>query len=392
MSLAHHVARALGTALRLGALALLTVTCSAAWSRQVVAQDDTTGAYKRAVTEGLAEFEAQNYLESRALFLRAHKLQPSARTLRSLGAVDFELRRYAESVSYLTAALAAPEKPLVGALREETASLRQRALGFVAELRLRVTPAHATSLVDGEPVASSGTPLWLDIGQHTLAFEADGHQSAQRGYRVEGGESDDLTIALTPTAPRSGASANRRATTAKERAPRAEPGEPSARGAVPRPRARLITSSVLAGVGALGLGLGAFRFHTHVDDGREVRMRSAFDVGAQSRWLDSRPLPLVLAGAGVGLLTASSALAADFVPRRTRRWLSPILLTAGAGVLATGLTWVRRGERCEAQAGETLRSCVLAGEQRDRGLLVSLSALPLLTMPALHALSWLRGR
>jgi len=365
---------------------------------KVSAQQDTATAYRQTVAEALAEFDAQNYLESRALFLRAHKLQPNARTLRGLGAVAFELRRYAESASYLDAALTATEKPLTEAMRAETDRLRQRALGFVAQLDLTLAPARMSALVDGELVTSSKgskhRQLWLDIGSHTLAFEADGYLSEQRSYTVAGGEHDRWTVTLKRLSeseqPASDRSAALGLQTGEPR-PTKSPIDVASRSSR-RSKRRLLAGSVLAAVGIVGLGLGGFRLHAHIEDGLEVRTRGAQDVGAQNRWLDSRALPLILAGASAGVLTTSSALVAGLVPRRTRRWLSPSLLAVGAGALATGLLLVLRSERCEPAAGESLRGCVLEGERRDRGIFVSLVALPLLTIPVLHAVDWLRGR
>jgi hypothetical protein len=65
--------------------------------------------YREAIDEALAEYAAQNFLEAMSMFARAHKLSPSARTLRGLGSASFELHRYSESVSFLEQALASEQ-------------------------------------------------------------------------------------------------------------------------------------------------------------------------------------------------------------------------------------------------------------------------------------------
>ena len=76
--------------------------------------------YRALVSEALAEFDEGHFEEARALFLHAHSLNPSARTLRGLGLASFELRAYRASIEYLEQALASQLHPLEGALRTST--------------------------------------------------------------------------------------------------------------------------------------------------------------------------------------------------------------------------------------------------------------------------------
>src|SRR5690349_15250674 len=66
--------------------------------------------YERAIDSGIAEFQQGNYVEAREQFARAHALVPNARTLRSLGMVEFELRNYVDAVTYLEGALGSSVK------------------------------------------------------------------------------------------------------------------------------------------------------------------------------------------------------------------------------------------------------------------------------------------
>jgi len=183
-------------------MALVVLCACALWGgtpTRAAAQDGAAEVpgYREAIDEALAEYAAQNYLEALSSFARAHKLSPSARTLRGLGSVTFELHRYSESVSYLEQALASEHKRLDAIIRAETERLLARARGYVAELALRVEPSGVRVIVDGAQVAwVAGQPLLLDIGKHQLEFRAAGCVADHRSYTVIGGEADSWHISL----------------------------------------------------------------------------------------------------------------------------------------------------------------------------------------------------
>jgi hypothetical protein len=160
--------------------------------------------YNMLVREALAEFDDGNFPESRALFLRAHELQPSARTLRGLGVAAFALREYEDATRKLEEALASTVKPLDGQLRQETQNLLERAYGFVGRYELGLSPLHALILVDGaETDLHHGDRLLLSIGRHTLEARAPGYESDRRTVDVAGGENTGLSFSATllPPAP-----------------------------------------------------------------------------------------------------------------------------------------------------------------------------------------------
>jgi len=76
-------------------------------------------AYRPLVEQALAEMKLGHFDEAHTQFLEAHRMFPSARTLRGLGFVAFEQRHYVEAVALLEQALASTTKPLDGALRTE---------------------------------------------------------------------------------------------------------------------------------------------------------------------------------------------------------------------------------------------------------------------------------
>lgn len=153
--------------------------------------------YRAAIDEAIAEYGAARYPEARALFMRAHTLQPSARTLRGLGMTEFELRNYVEATRYLQQALSSTVRALEGELRTATQALLTRAQGFVGRYALSLTPPELTLKVDSAPAPREpdGT-LMLGIGDHALQAEAQGYVPVSHTLRVNGGENTTLNITL----------------------------------------------------------------------------------------------------------------------------------------------------------------------------------------------------
>jgi tetratricopeptide (TPR) repeat protein len=154
--------------------------------------------YTDAVNVGLAEFEDKNFAEARAQFARAHALSPSARTLRALGMVEFELKRYAESARLLSEALSSKEKPLDADKRAHVEQLLERASGYIGKLTLDIE-ADTSVTVDG--VTSNlapGNELVLEVGDHTLEFQSPTRIAQKRAVTIRGGELSTLRVRLTP--------------------------------------------------------------------------------------------------------------------------------------------------------------------------------------------------
>jgi tetratricopeptide (TPR) repeat protein len=162
------------------------------------AQAEEASEYARVTERGLAEFGERNFEEARALFLKAHALSPSARTLRALGMVEFELKSYVDSVRYLEEALSSTERPLDGARRAEAQTLLETANAYVARYVLRVASETTLSL-DGSGIEKP-RELVLAIGTHELEFRAPDHITQRRMLKVKGGEREQLTVTLLPLA------------------------------------------------------------------------------------------------------------------------------------------------------------------------------------------------
>ncbi len=155
--------------------------------------------YRETVREALSEYHAKNFPEARALFEQAHQLFPNSRTLRGLGMTAFELRSYRESIGFLEQALTSQVKPLEGSLRAETERLLSRAQRFVGKLNLSLDPPNADVLVDGDRVQyKPGTALVLEIGDHSLTFQASGYLPETRSLKVRGRDSETWSVVLAP--------------------------------------------------------------------------------------------------------------------------------------------------------------------------------------------------
>lgn len=157
--------------------------------------------YVDAIELAVSEFHAGAYVEARAAFQRAHGIYPNARTLRGLGMVEFELKHYKQSVAYLEQALDSRVRPLQGELRKTTRALLERARGYLVTLRLSLDPQDARVLLDGAPLQldDSGAAT-VQVGDHTLDVQAEGHVAVRRRISVAGGQDQRLRIQLMPLA------------------------------------------------------------------------------------------------------------------------------------------------------------------------------------------------
>ncbi len=157
--------------------------------------------YAEQIKNALNEAALGNFAEAREHFRRAHALDPSARTLRGLGMVEFELSHYVESVRLLNQALDSEVKPLSGKLRSETESLLVRAREYIGVVRVSSEPKSAAVIVDGS-LAELGPSrtITLPVGDHVFELRSDGFLPAKKVLTVEGGESTTLALKLVAVA------------------------------------------------------------------------------------------------------------------------------------------------------------------------------------------------
>ena len=156
-------------------------------------------AYHKAIDDAVLEFRAGHWEEARALFGRAHELEPSARTLRGLGMTAYELRMYVQSIRELDAALRETRKPLDPTMRAAADALISKARAFTARVTITPIPATAALIIDGRhPQPEADGSLLLDAGTHVVNASADGYKPANLRFSVEGGHDQVLQLPLEP--------------------------------------------------------------------------------------------------------------------------------------------------------------------------------------------------
>jgi len=159
-------------------------------------------AYRSAAVLGYKEFERGNYVEARAKFLEAHEVYPNARSLRALGAVEYDLRHYAACVGYLELALASEENPLPQRLRDRTEELLERARHYMAIYTVEVSPEAAALTLDGKPVElRPDHTLFMDLGDHELGASLEGFRPAYRRISIASNQPGTLRLSLDPIPP-----------------------------------------------------------------------------------------------------------------------------------------------------------------------------------------------
>lgn len=177
---------------------LLAVVPARAGAQASRHQSGPSAEYQDTLREALVEFKRGNWVEARALFERAHEINPSARTLRAIGMTAFEEKQYVTAFTTLAASLEDPRKPLSDAQRVEAQDVMRRADGFIARYTLELSPSDASLRVDaGDAVLVEGT-LLLDPGAHELLVSAQGFQSTQRRISAQPGEAASLRVELRP--------------------------------------------------------------------------------------------------------------------------------------------------------------------------------------------------
>lgn len=192
--------RAFVSALLLGSLIASPVAAQAKGKAETSANQSE---YDRLLKEALSEFGLGNWTEARALFERAHELKPSARTLRAIGLSAFEEKSYATAVASLRAALNDTRQPLNAKQRDEAQNAIERALNYIGEYELVITPAGVNATVtidDREPVMLDGK-LLLDPGKYTLEVSAEGYEVVRQNLEARPREKLTLRIALQPPKP-----------------------------------------------------------------------------------------------------------------------------------------------------------------------------------------------
>ncbi len=163
--------------------------------------------YREVLSQAVAEFDAGRFAEAKALFERAHALEPTARTFRALGMCAFEMRDYSAAVVALEQALVDPRRPLGPEQREDVERLLASARAFAVELPLELEPGDAELTVDRVPATVRAGKLLLNPGPHDVRATAEGFAPSSFRLVAERGRTPPLRIVLEREAPAASAPA-----------------------------------------------------------------------------------------------------------------------------------------------------------------------------------------
>lgn len=230
--------------------------------------------YERAVLQALSAYDAGRWDEARRLFERAHGIDPTARTLRTIGMAAFNQGDYVAALQNLEAALVDPRKPLTVEQRSHVTQLIERANQEVGRFRVRMEPPHARLLVDGKsPSLSREGELVLLPGRHELVASADGYGSASSRLDVQARDRSAVQLHLQAMA-----SLARASETGVPRGP--EPASPP--GPAARPDDAGAARSSVWAVVALGVG-GAGLIAAGVTGGLAIAQKNDLDKACDAR-------------------------------------------------------------------------------------------------------------
>lgn len=181
--------------------ALAFLTAAVCPALPAAAQKEGSSKYNEVLQRALEEFNLGNWQEARALFRKAHQMNPNARTLRGMGMAAFEMRSYLAALQDLEASLREQRKPLTTEQREDVVKLIERTRAFLGRYHVEVEPPNATLQVDGS-TANIGEEkvLVLELGSHDIVAMASGYQEQKRSVTVEGGENGMMSFMLEPIA------------------------------------------------------------------------------------------------------------------------------------------------------------------------------------------------
>jgi hypothetical protein len=153
--------------------------------------------YDHLVAEALTAYGAGQWDEARRLFEQAHGIEPTARTLRTIGMCAFNQGDFVAALQNLEAALVDPRKPLTEELRAHVTGLIERANAEVGRYRLRLDPPDTKLLVDGKsPVLISQGQLVLTPGRHEIVAATPGHETVSRKLDVLPNDRAELEFTL----------------------------------------------------------------------------------------------------------------------------------------------------------------------------------------------------
>lgn len=154
--------------------------------------------YERAV----ALYTARNYEGALAEFQRSFAISGGADLLFNIGRCYQSMGRYPEAATAIEEYLRRAGDHLEADRRQEVTRILTTLRGFIAHLRVRVTPPDATVTLDGEAVTAGRLAQELAVGpgRHVVAATRSGYATRSEAVLIASGDTREVTLVLVAAA------------------------------------------------------------------------------------------------------------------------------------------------------------------------------------------------
>lgn len=178
-------------------LLIFLAAMSAATSALAQTPSEAEQRYQR----GVALYQARNFEGALVEFQRAYELSSSTELLFNIGRTQEALSHYPEAASALEDYLRGAQN-LPPARRGEVQAVLDRVRGFIAHLRLRVTPTDAVVLLDGQTLAAARLAEEVPVspGRHVVAARRAGYRDGETSVVVASGDASPVELSLVAEA------------------------------------------------------------------------------------------------------------------------------------------------------------------------------------------------
>ncbi len=160
-----------------------------------------TGPALDAYLKGRDLFDAGDVITGHAKLSEAYELSKNPRLLWNMAACSKSSRNYARAIDELSRFLEDGREVITADQAKRAEEVRTTLYSLVSAATLQVTPASATVLLDGEPLARGTGPYYLELGKHELRVEQEGYKAETRTLDVKQTKPFTVEVALRAEAP-----------------------------------------------------------------------------------------------------------------------------------------------------------------------------------------------
>jgi hypothetical protein len=151
-------------------------------------------------SRGVEAYGKGHYEAALDAFKASYRIRAVPVVLFNIAETYTALDRFDDAMTYLNLySEGIPQDTLDAAQREQLSQLQQRIRKATGTLRILEAPEGATVLVDGKDQSAAALrPVYVAVGQHTLAVTHPDHGPWRRSVQVDPGESEVLRVELVP--------------------------------------------------------------------------------------------------------------------------------------------------------------------------------------------------